>query len=382
MADSSPESLLVVGPCRQETGGISQFIRGQAEELGDRLDVTVYNTSTPPERGALSAGGLAKVRWLAVAALSAIARVVLFPLYLDADVVHVHASSRVSFYRKSVYIMLVRLLRDVPLVIHIHGSDFDAFLQEAGPLRRAYIQTIFDQCSGVIVLSEYWANVLEEALDVSSISVVPNPVDAERFVPVYDVDPPRIVYVSNLIDRKGVEEFVTAIRRLLSWSDLEFTVDIAGRGPRSDLVTDLAAEFDAVEYHGFVSEAEKRALLDEGSIYVLPTYAEGLPISLLEGMAGGNAIVSTTVGSIPEVVGPDNGHLVDPVDVDDLVEALGALIRDDARRQAMGRTNRAAIEAEHTWAHISDRLLETYGGLTDGDDPAPDRVALGAQMSD
>ncbi|MFC7028065.1 glycosyltransferase family 4 protein [Halomicroarcula sp. GCM10025710] len=179
--------------------------------------------------------------------------------------------------------------------------------------------------------------------------------------------------------RRGVRDRDSATA---GWSDLEFTVDIAGRGPRSDLVTDLAAEFDAVEYHGFVSEAEKRALLDEGSIYVLPTYAEGLPISLLEGMAGGNAIVSTTVGSIPEVVGPDNGHLVDPVDVDGLVEALGALIRDDARRQAMGRTNRAAIEAEHTWAHISDRLLETYGGLTDGDDPAPDRVALGAQMSD
>jgi glycosyltransferase involved in cell wall biosynthesis len=382
MADPSPESLLIVGPCRQETGGVSQFLRGQADELGDHLDVTVYNTSVPAGSDALDAGGVAKGRWLVLAVLSALSRVLLFPLYLDADVVHVHASSRVSFYRKSIYILLVALLRDVPIVVHIHGSDFDDFLAEAGPVRRAYIQFIFDRCTEVIVLSEYWATVLEQELTLESVSVLPNPVRAEDFAPVYDVDPPRIVYVSNLIDRKGVEEFVTAARRLLDWSDLAFTVSIAGKGPRSDLVTDLATEFDAVEYHGFVSERRKLELLNEGSIYVLPTYAEGLPISLLEGMAGGNAIVSTTVGSIPEVVGPENGILVPPVDVDELCEAMESLVGDDDRRTAMARTNRATIEDEYTWDHITDQLLATYDRLVTGDDARPCRVTVDAQVTD
>lgn len=382
MADHSPESLLIVGPCRQETGGISQFLRGQADEVAAHLDVTVYNTSVPAGSEALSAGGVAKARWLVLAALSALSRVLLFPFYLDADVVHVHASSRVSFYRKSMYILLVALLRDVPVVIHIHGSDFDDFLEEAGPVRRAYIQFIFDRCTEVVVLSEYWATVLERELTLESVSVLPNPVRAEDFDPVYDVDPPRIVFVSNLIDRKGVEEFVTAVRRLLSWSNLEFTVTVAGKGPRADLVTDLAAEFDAVEYHGFVSEQRKLELLDEGSMYVLPTYAEGLPISLLEGMAGGNAIVSTTVGSIPEVVGPENGILVSPVDVDELSEVMASLVRDDDRRIAMARANRVTIEEEYTWDHITEQLLAMYDRLVTEDDVRPGRVTVDAQVTD
>ena len=147
-------------------------------------------------------------------------------------------------------------------------------------------------------------------------------------------------------------------------------------------MTDLATEFDAVEYHGFVSERRKLELLNEGSIYVLPTYAEGLPISLLEGMAGGNAIVSTTVGSIPEVVGPENGILVPPVDVDELCEAMESLVGDDDRRTAMARTNRATIEDEYTWDHITDQLLATYDRLVTGDDARPCRVTVDAQVTD
>jgi glycosyltransferase involved in cell wall biosynthesis len=382
MADSSLESLLIVGPCRQETGGISQFIRGQVDELGDRLDVTVYNTSVPAGSNALSAGGFAKAQWLVLAALSAFSKVLFFPLYIDADIVHIHASSRVSFYRKSIYILLVSHLRDIPIVIHIHGSDFDDFLEEAGAVRRAYVQYVFNHCTEVIVLSEYWATVLKRELSIESVTLLPNPVRVEEFSPVYDANPPRIVYVSNLINRKGVEEFVEAVRRLLSQSEVEFTVDIAGKGPRSDLMTDLADEFNSVEYHGFVTETHKLELLERGSIYVLPTYAEGLPISLLEGMAGGNAIVSTTVGSIPEVVGPENGVLIPPVDTDRLNDAIGALVRDDDQRSAMARTNRATIEDKYAWHHITEQLISIYDRIVTGDDSKPDRVAVEAQMTD
>jgi len=70
---------------------------------------------------------------------------------------------------------------------------------------------------------------------------------------------------------------------------------------------------------------KKRDLLAEGTIFVLPSYAEGLPIAILEAMAAGNAIVSTSVGSIPEVITEKRGRIVKPGDPDALFAELQSL---------------------------------------------------------
>jgi glycosyltransferase involved in cell wall biosynthesis len=109
-----------------------------------------------------------------------------------------------------------------------------------------------------------------------------------------------------------------------------------------------------------VSESRKHELLSEGSIYVLPTHAENLPIALLEGMAGGNAVVSTPVGGIPNVVGEDQGVLVAPGDVAALADALAGLLEAPDRVERVGRRNRRFVEANHAWDAAVDRLESLY----------------------
>jgi glycosyltransferase involved in cell wall biosynthesis len=140
-------------------------------------------------------------------------------------------------------------------------------------------------------------------------------------------------------------------------------VTIAGAGPLSETVESLAARHEAVTYRGYVSEAEKRRLLDESTVFVLPTYAEGLPIAMLEGMAGGNAIVSTRVGSIPDVLSDDNGVLVDPGDTEALRAALASLLGDRARTERMARTNRRLIEEQYSWESVGEGLVSLYSHL-------------------
>ena len=101
-------------------------------------------------------------------------------------------------------------------------------------------------------------------------------------------------------------------------------------------------------------------MLRDGSIYVLPTYAEGLPIAMLEGMAGGNAVVSTSVAAIPEVIGSDRGILVEPGNVDQLVEALETLVDAPERRTRLAENNRQAIEESHSWDRVVKELLDVY----------------------
>ncbi|MDN4032207.1 glycosyltransferase, partial [Chryseobacterium gambrini] len=80
------------------------------------------------------------------------------------------------------------------------------------------------------------------------------------------------------------------------------------------------------------------------SIYVLPAYAEGLPIGVLEGMAGGNAIVATAVGGVPDVVDDEGGRLVPPRDVDALAEALSSLVERPEEVSEMGKHNAERVE--------------------------------------
>ena len=97
---------------------------------------------------------------------------------------------------------------------------------------------------------------------------------------------------------------------------------------------------------------------------MLPTYAEGLPIALLEGMAGGNALVSTRVGSIPDVVGEENGELIESGNTGALADALARLIRSPMRIEQMARRNRKLVESTYSWEQASERLTRLYERLS------------------
>jgi glycosyltransferase involved in cell wall biosynthesis len=374
--------LLVVGACRRDTGGVSQYVNGLVCHLDEEVVVEPHSTSSPPGKSATDDGVLRKYRWVARAVVSAVWTFLRFTRRSSPDVVHVHASSRLSFYRESLYVVYAALVWRRPVLLHVHGSDFDAFLRECGPVRSWYVRRVMGLCDSVVALSSYWADVIEAETGIEHTAVVPNPVDSESF-PDGDGDGVHVVYVSNLIERKGVAEFATAVRRVADRAGPEFEVSVAGEGPEADRVEKLAADLDAVTYHGYVSEERKRELLGSGSIYVLPSYAEGLPIALLEGMAGGNAVVSTTVGAIPEVVDEESGILIPPVDVDELTAALEELRRADERRRAMARRNRKLVRSEYTWDRVTDALRAEYDrvrrdhGPTASPGPTPGSGTLG-----
>lgn len=343
-------AVLVVGTFGG--GGVNQYVDEQVARLEGRVSVATHAMGMPPA----GSGATWFVRGV-VLALVAMAR---FPLQSRPDVVHVHTSHRFSFYRSSIYVLYSRYVWRVPVVLHVHGSSFDEFVGSASPPVAAVQSFVFDACDDVIVLSAYWRDVLAERVDPATLRVLPNAVDPDRYEAEIDAEPPRIVFVSNLIERKGVRELVDALDDVLDRTERPVAVDIAGDGPLSEQVERLAATHDAVTYHGYVSEPRKRALLRDGSTFVLPTYAEGLPIALLEGMAAGNAIVSTPVGAIPEVVDDGGGVLVTPGDRDELADALAELLADSDRRTAMARRNRRLVEERYTWEQVVDELLTLY----------------------
>lgn len=100
---------------------------------------------------------------------------------------------------------------------------------------------------------------------------------------------------------------------------------------------------DCVHFNGFVSGEKKTGLLRRTDVFVLPSYNEGLPISILEAMSYGCAILSTPVGGIPEIV-RDNGILVEPGNIQGIADTIFELADTSSCRQ-MGLVSQEIVKA-------------------------------------
>lgn len=368
--------LLLVGPSCRSTGGIAQFLAEQRRQLPPWIDVTVHDDGTRDAETPLTAQSVHS----AVGSLQGLAQ---FPAHDPPDVVHVHASHGLSFHRAGAYILYADSVWDAGVVLHVHGSSFDDFLESESALAGSIQSRVFEACDAVVVLSDYWRDAVADRVPAEKVHVVPNGVDVDDYDPVRiaaerpdetshetadgngtggsaDEAVPAVAFVSNHVPRKGIGELVEAVDRLTQGDAPPFEVRIGGDGPISDAAASLADRYESVDYLGYVSEARKRELLAESTIYALPSHAEGLPIALLEGMATGNAVVTTRVGSIPEVVGEGNGRLVDPGDVEQLTDALGWLVANPETARRMGERNHRLVRERYSWDAVVGRLVDIY----------------------
>ena len=111
---------------------------------------------------------------------------------------------------------------------------------------------------------------------------------------------------------------------------------------------------------GWISAGEKLERLKHVSTVVLPSYNEGLPISILEGMAAGKAIVTTAVGAIPEVIADENGILVEPGNISALAKGLLRCSGDSEMLRSMSIKNREKAKNIYNIQKMHEKLAEYY----------------------
>ena len=170
-----------------------------------------------------------------------------------------------------------------------------------------------------------------------------------------------VVYVGRLAFHKGVADLVAAAE-LVVRQQTQARFLVIGEGPLADELRERAA---AGPLAGKFVLAGRRddaiELVRASDLFVLPSLSEGLPLSLLEAAMAGKAMVATDVGGIPDIVKPgETGSLVKPGDPAGLAEEMGALLSDDAEREAMGRAARKLWESRFTVPRMVDRIEQVY----------------------
>ena len=134
-----------------------------------------------------------------------------------------------------------------------------------------------------------------------------------------------------------------------------------GGGGEVEKLKEMISKYDLedfVYYEGFVSGKKKETLLNECDAYILPSYTEGLPVSILEAMSYGKPILSTPVGGIPEVV-KENGILFQPGDLSAIRNAIDIIASNKSKRKEMGLKSKEMIEG-YLPAKVETKLEKIY----------------------
>lgn len=283
------------------------------------------------------------------------------------QIVHVHMSSRASFWRKALFLLPAFVFRR-PVVLHLHGSEFKIFYeQECKAWQRRFVRFVFKRSACVIVLSPSWQAWVREHCPSRDVRVVFNPVlyRHEAAKPDASYAAQRILFLGRLGKRKGAYDLIDALA-LLKCQDITPELLMGGDG-EVDEVRAHAQRLgvaEQVRFLGWVRGADKQRLLDEATLYCLPSYNEGLPMGVLEAMEAGLPIVSTPIGGIPDAVTPGKeGALITPGDVSGLAQALKELLTQPAMAQQQGQAARAKVRELFSHLAVEPQLQSVYADV-------------------
>lgn len=203
---------------------------------------------------------------------------------------------------------------------------------------------------------EHWDRLHEVRCGLSRSELAPEP----EPVPAA----PRLVCVGRLCEQKGQLLLVEAARRLAQ-AGLVFELVLAGDGPMRGAIDSAIREKgleQRVRVTGWLSGEQVRGQLKRARALVLPSFAEGLPVVLMEAMAAGRPVLSTYVAGIPELVVPGrNGFLVPAGDVNQLTLAMRSLLEaSPADLTAMGRRGRETVGTRHMVENEAEKLERLF----------------------
>ncbi|MBL9094426.1 MAG: glycosyltransferase [Planctomycetaceae bacterium] len=256
---------------------------------------------------------------------------------------------------------LCRLLGGPAYSFTVHGpEEFDKpeFLHLGDKIRHAAL---------VVAISQYGRSQLLRQCayeDWRKIKIVHCGVDA----PFHDVEPTppsaarRLVCVARLHEQKGLPVLIDAAAKLYD-RGLRFEIAIVGDGPLRGMLERRIADLglgECVRLLGWRSGAEVRAALENSRGLVLPSFAEGLPVVIMESLALHRPVISTYVAGIPELVEDGVcGRLVPAGAVEPLVEAMQELLTaSNERLEEWGAEGAARVNARHCSRTEAARLAE------------------------
>lgn len=259
--------------------------------------------------------------------------------------------------------LILRKFHSCTLSFTVHGPD--EFYDAPGQWLEEKIAAVdFLICIGRFARSQIMK--LSSGSLWSKFEICPLGVDPEFFVPAQkklEECPFNILCVGRLTPAKGQRILLDACR-ILNEDGRRFSLVIVGAGPDDTHLRQAAEDFGIqhlVEFRGALNQNEVKACYADADAFALPSFAEGIPVVLMEAMASGVPCVTTRITGIPELIqdGVD-GLLVTPSDATELADALSYLMDDPELRQELAKQGRMKVMQAFDIRKNIDRLASVF----------------------
>ena len=277
-------------------------------------------------------------------------------------IVHIHTASYNSFRRSAIFVKIAKFFHK-KVILHIHGGGFREYYA-TNPQK---ISSILNSCDCIITLTESWQNFLKQITTCKHIEIIENIVAPPQSKAIPNDGKLHLLFLGLISQQKGIYDLIEVIAGHKTEFDNKLILHIGGNGEKEKLI-DLISKnglASLVTYEGWVSGDQKNDLFNMSDAFILPSYTEGLPVSILEAMSYGLPILSTPVGGIPEIVENGvNGFLFHPGDKNDIFQAILQLLSNKDFAKQMGDESLAKAK-RYMPCNVSDALSKLYSSLID-----------------
>ncbi|MBL4932626.1 glycosyltransferase family 4 protein [Clostridium paridis] len=347
-------NILMIAPHPKKVlGGMSTVINNYySSNLKDKVNIKHISTT-------IGGNKLTKMTYFLISLL----RVLIVLLTKKIDIVHIHSAARGSFIRKSYFVTLSKIFGK-KVVFHMHGGAFHQYyLNECDDKKRNYISKILNKCDVVIALGDEWKEKISGYCD-SEVVVLHNAIDIPG-TNQFSNDSTYITLLARLEEDKGTFDILKVVKEVCSeFPYVKFV--FAGSGD-ANVVKQKADELGISQYInvlGWIDHNKRDEILKNTIIYLLPSYYEGMPMSILEAMSYGVPVISTNVGSIPTVVKDyKNGFIIEPGNINDLKKYILLLLNDEKLRSVMSNENYRLVSENYNIENNVNKLFEIYTRL-------------------
>lgn len=295
---------------------------------------------------------------------------VLFQLIVNGKlkIIHLHVAADASFKRKSIFVSLGKLFNK-KIILHMHAADFVEYYEQRAD--KVWVNKIINKCDKLIVLSNSWREYfLTIGIDNDKIYVLNNIIPFPKIKNKrLKSDRLNLLFLGEIGKRKGVYDLLDVLYDDINYYSDKIFLRIGGNLEEEKIQNYIHKKklSDFVSFEGWIKGNEKVDILNWEDIFILPSYNEGLPISILESMSYGRPIISTNVGGIPEVVIDKlNGLLVTPGEKKEIDLALKYFINNPDKVKEFGDKSLEIVQSYYP-TNVFKSLNTIYLNLLETD---------------
>ncbi|MFM7068550.1 MAG: glycosyltransferase family 4 protein [Actinomycetes bacterium] len=366
MSPTGKIRVVVVGHGPPVKGGITTVALDLVDdpELNAEFDVVFNNTSqNDAQRGELSVPNIRR---------GIIDAVNTYRLARRGGVVHSHSVQQPWLVGwRQVAIALAGRLRGSTVLLHNHAQP--PYMERPGEYRpdrlNRWAFRVLDRLAAAdILIAAAGEPNLRPLMPHISLPVIANSVVVDDIVPTTaDHDVPVVLFIGELLERKGVIELLDAVDLLEQRGAAPFELRIigdnrAGLDPAKDqVVEEIRRRGRGDTMTGPLSREEVYENLSQADLYVFPTYTEGQPFTVIESLAAGVPIVATQIQAITNMItDPEHGRLVPVQDAVALADAMGELLASPDERKRISAANRTLARERFDRSVFRTRVAELY----------------------